>query len=659
MLNRWVVLTLAGSAAACGGSTDSATNGDAGRAVVDSGGSGSPNGDSGPTNTGHGGPMTIGTSGKLDLLFMVDNSASMGDKQQYLSAAIPDLVSRLVQPNCLKADGVTVDGPSSPDGMGTCPAGDTVEFSPVHDMHLGIVTSSLGPRGGDLCSPTAMDGTLNAHNDDRGELIDRGGATETGVPDMTASNFLDWFPSTTSNAGKSAGTTPTVTFASTLEADFSDLVAGVHQGGCGVESQLEAWYRFLIQPDPYSSIAVSNGAASWADVDTTILQQRRDFLRPDSAVAIIDLSDENDSEIDVRSLGQTAYGFMSTTFDPPRGTMACSTAPGSTACTSCAIDPSDPSCANGDYAAWNDWGFNPNLRHVHMKAKYGVDPQFPISRYVNGLTSTTVPDREGEYPSNASMQMTANYVGTPDCTNPLFAAALPDGSLVDKATLCNLPSGTRSPGLVFYAHIGGVPSSLLHFVPNDALASTLSPADWVKILGNDPDTYDYSGIDPHMIESYQPRTGLPGPTSADNADPSNGREWVTDSNPANGGNFVDLQFACTFPLTTPRDCTDPANAASCDCPTATGTTWDKQYTPPVCGGSGSLDASLPQTTQIAAKAYPTIREIELAQKMGANGVLASICPIHPADDAMGDDPLYGYRPAVTALVDHLRVVLTN
>ena len=33
---------------------------------------------------------------KLDLLFMIDNSASMGDKQQLLAEAVPDMINRLV-----------------------------------------------------------------------------------------------------------------------------------------------------------------------------------------------------------------------------------------------------------------------------------------------------------------------------------------------------------------------------------------------------------------------------------------------------------------------------------------------------------------------------------------------------------------------------------
>src|SRR5262245_18576590 len=41
---------------------------------------------------------------KVDLLFMVDNSSSMGDKQDLLAAAVPDLVTRLLLPNCVLKD---------------------------------------------------------------------------------------------------------------------------------------------------------------------------------------------------------------------------------------------------------------------------------------------------------------------------------------------------------------------------------------------------------------------------------------------------------------------------------------------------------------------------------------------------------------------------
>ena len=92
--------------------------------------------------------------------------------------------------------------------------------------------------------------------------------------------------------------------------------------------------------------------APGAGVDATIIKQRHDFLRPDSLVAIIDLTDENDSEIDVRSFGGQGYKFMDQSFQPPRGHVGVRGYPRfEPACTSCAYGgatASDPNCkANG------------------------------------------------------------------------------------------------------------------------------------------------------------------------------------------------------------------------------------------------------------------------------------------------------------------------
>jgi hypothetical protein len=126
---------------------------------------------------------------KVDLLFVVDNSASMGDKQTYLSQAVPILISRLVTPNCVDANGNAV-GVSDPQGNGTCTTG-TVEFPPVHDMHIGVLSTSLGSRlsgsygdgSGLLCDPTAQvtltaadcptcaGVTISNGNDDQGHLL--------------------------------------------------------------------------------------------------------------------------------------------------------------------------------------------------------------------------------------------------------------------------------------------------------------------------------------------------------------------------------------------------------------------------------------------------------------------------------------------------------
>src|SRR5580693_4723646 len=112
---------------------------------------------------------------KIDLLFDIDNSASMGDKQDYLASAIPDLISRLINPNCVDT---TMNPPAtigaSTNGM--CATG-SLEFPPVHDMHLGILSSALGGRLGDACDPKAMAlmpfQNLSAHNDDQAHLLFR------------------------------------------------------------------------------------------------------------------------------------------------------------------------------------------------------------------------------------------------------------------------------------------------------------------------------------------------------------------------------------------------------------------------------------------------------------------------------------------------------
>src|SRR5215208_835209 len=76
---------------------------------------------------------------KIDLLFMIDNSGSMADKQQILAAAIPDLVNRLVDPICVNQDGS--DSTQKPDANGRCPAPTIRDFDPIKDIHVGIITS--------------------------------------------------------------------------------------------------------------------------------------------------------------------------------------------------------------------------------------------------------------------------------------------------------------------------------------------------------------------------------------------------------------------------------------------------------------------------------------------------------------------------------------
>jgi hypothetical protein len=704
---RLLALGAIGLAAACGGTVLTGQSDGGARQGHGSSGAAGPNGGFTLDTS-----IAQGTIDKLDLLFDIDNSASMGDKQAYLAKAVPDLLTRLVQPNCVNSS-MTVTGRASLAGTCQDPMS-AAEFPPVHNMHIGIVSSSLGPRLGNQCQAanTQMtpQGPISRHNDDQAHLLNRtadpnnlSNYTEGTLADApSVDNFLDWFPPANinpSNAGILFTGPQPISAApgdgSILNSDMAQLVTGVHYFGCGIESQLETWYRFLVQPDPYASLKTvacgKNQCAQWDGVDTTILRQRADFLRPDSVVAVIVLTDENDSEVDVRSFAGTAWNFMtpSPSFNPPRGTSVCQTDPGDPGCTSCAFgkNGSDSNCMtnNGVYSDPHDWGADLNLRHVHEKQKYGISVQFPIQRYVLGLTSARVPNRASEYPSGATSYQGTNAANL-TCVNPLFAAKLPTSTDPNwnptSDELCNLTPGTRKPGLIFYAHIGGVPQQLLQvnsMNPNSPQKDTLTAADWQLILGKDPENWDYTGIDPHMVEDYKPRTAVPVPSggfpvsnasSPQGSDPINGREWITNSAAPNGeheGLLVDREYACIFKLDAPRDCSNAATAAdptlqdSCDCqpPNPNTGIFSPDEIPAVC------DPMTP-TMQDYGKAYPTIRELELAhllgQVNGANeGIISSLCPIHTTDMS-GDgasDPLYGYRPAMNAIVNKLSHALSN
>src|SRR5439155_9484029 len=86
---------------------------------------------------------------KIDLLFMIDNSSSMADKQQILADAVPDLVKRLVDPVCIDPKTQQTLGNRLPDG--SCAMGEP-DFEPVKDIHIGIITSSLGGHGSAQCN---------------------------------------------------------------------------------------------------------------------------------------------------------------------------------------------------------------------------------------------------------------------------------------------------------------------------------------------------------------------------------------------------------------------------------------------------------------------------------------------------------------------------
>jgi len=512
------------------------------------------------------------------------------------------VLRRLVEPNCVDAnDRSKVLGKSD---RGACGAG-VPEYRAIDDLHVGVISTSLGSptdaQGNSVC-----DVKSNPRLDDQAHL--RNQARDGSIVPSATNGFLTFGPGSSVLA---------------LEEDAAKIIVGVDQNGCGLEAQLESMYRFLAQPDPPQKLVIDGVTPRFDGVDETLLAQRKAFLRPDSALSIVMITDEDDSTVDPMALGKRGWAYGALTFPgsttgrghakqgttAPRATNACATTPLSPDCKPCIDAPTDPGCTDVFWGAAED---SLNVRFFDMKRRFGVDPQYPIERYVRALTNRRVPNRTTDHDPEGT------YVHAETCTNPIFAKTLPATAGEE---LCKREEGTRSRRLIHFALIGGVPSQLV---------DPRSPSqDWTKILGASPETWDTTGIDPHMKPSIAPRAGLPAAsaTRGDNGtDPMHGREWDTKNE--------DLQYACTFALPAARSCAasyDPA----CECGP------DLARNPPLCN-------TTPNTEQTRGKAYPTVRELRVAKALGERAIVSSIC---------APDPKLGYAPAFDALVQRMSRVL--
>jgi hypothetical protein len=577
-----------------------------GTVVIGGSGDGGSGG-SGGSGGGSGEPPA--KADKVDLLLVVDNSRSMADKQEILALALADLVQSLANPPCVDSSGVIHTPPADP--AAECPSGQTRRHTPVTDLHVGVISTSIGGHGADSC-PNIDDFSgvcgpnPNLTNNDRGHLLSRsdvcGGAD---VPTYENKGFLVWDPNGQANP-------PGMNDPVELAQNLSTIVRGVGQIGCGYESQLESWYRFLVEPEPSLSIEGSGGNAVHQGIDSQVLDGRASFLRPDSMLVILSLTDENDCSIN--ETGQNY--FVGQLRDPggspfrlPRPRSECATNPNDPCCLSCGQDqsncPDDPTCfaPDGQLARLTEEEDHVNLRCFDQKRRFGIDFLYPVDRYVQALSQPTITNRAGEL-----------------VANPIFSDLDPSDA----------NSQVRDAGLVFLASISGVPWQTIARDPS-SLASGFMNAIELEESG----TWNALGhpaaaitpTDPYMVESIGARMG------------------VNAGNPINGGDRTisandDLQYACSFPLATPRDCSDPSQV-SCDCT-------DPQNDNPLCVPDPNNNGA--RTLQIAAKAYPSSRTMSVVNGLGSQGVLTSICPAQTSDTTAPD---YAYRPVVQALLERM------
>ena len=631
----------------------------------------------------------------VDLLLVIKNSVSMADKQRTLADAVPQLLGQLVQPNCVDAAGNSLDPPVAAvlGAVNPCPIGSTPEFKPVNNIHIGIVTSSLGDHGaGTFCTPgkptqytdpnTGAPIVVPPDVNDQAHLVGtlarfaRTG-TDSTYATLNPNGFLAWGTPDLPNPGQGDLVSATTT--------LTDMVSAVHDDGCGFPSELESWFRFLIDPVPpvYPLAAPDSSSQTYrVGSDDSLLGQRAKFLRPDSLVAIVMLTDKSDCSIRDADSGWVAADLITSI---PTGSAACATNPNDKCCYSCSVAPPAgcaAGCPNSAPAATDDGPYQAGgTRCWNQKRRFGYDFLYPKSRYVVALTKKILcPDQTfGDMDCDC---IAAKALGAPcdpgarQMPNPLYSTDV--GTLNDGTQIAGYPDALpRSDNASIYlVGIVGVPwqdvgtsaSGSLKLIPvtdpawttagvgtqPDSPPSNGAGGIWDMIYGDD--AANILPADPHMIQSLVPREGVPGPTAAANADPFVGHDYNTARE--------DFEYACIYPLPTARPCVCTAGSTdyvNCryqnpnDC-------CDLNYPADGAGGPGA-DYDKPQcngNTQVAAKAYPSLREIAVlhdyalspdAQTQG-NSVVASICPADLA--SVPTDPGFGYNPAVASLVDRMK-----
>ncbi|HKP56439.1 MAG TPA: hypothetical protein VJV78_06960 [Polyangiales bacterium] len=210
--------------------------------------------------------VSVSSIDRVDLLFMVDNSASMTSKQNSLKAQFPRMIQVL-------STGMRMTGDPNP-------------FPPVANMHLAVVSSDMGVVG----QTGIMSCDPNGGHDGRLQH------TSTGDPGCqpTYPDFLS-YDATKDNPMQ-------------IGVDFG-CIASLGAMGCTIESQLESPFKALwpklaldaegnlLTPNPYTFLAPAGGFTTGRG-DTAPPEGSQGFLRRDpnapSVLGIILLTDEDD-----------------------------------------------------------------------------------------------------------------------------------------------------------------------------------------------------------------------------------------------------------------------------------------------------------------------------------------------------------------------------
>ncbi|MFI5297101.1 MAG: vWA domain-containing protein [Polyangiales bacterium] len=531
---------------------------------------------------------------KVDLLLVVDNSSSMADKQSELARQVPAIIATLTGPFAKSPPLIT-------------------------DLHVGVITTSLGSFGTDACDESQPGNEYN----DRAHLLPRnpteasgsgfvvgpdGATTAAACPTLLTSSAITW----AFGSPFAAQATETAT---------SCVVQSAHEDGCGYEATWESLYHFLIDPKPYLTATTTcskapGGVTCDTDiqatgVDTALLDERAAFLRPDSVLAVVILSDENDASLAPAGANWVFWGLPGGTSSHdssmPRGWSTCANLPddlepansrdlAARGCNWCYNNSNDPQCTvSWESVGSTDWDQR-NLRAFEQSRRFGINGLYPRQRYVDAFTRIQVPGSDG-------------ILGT----NGIYAG------------------GQRSADMVVLTAIVGTPEALVAN-PTSHQPKVLGNTDWDMLVSP-----NHAVRDPHMIESITPRAGIA--TFRPSTTPDLQAIPIDFADPVNGGDrdiaqFYDLQYACIGI----RSTTIPDSRYS-DCAPSE----DTDRTSPLCGSGGS--------TQPRFKAYPGLRHLRILHEIslmgiGVTTIAGSICaPTYgPLATAIGEGIAHAAAP---------------
>ena len=256
-----------------------------------------------------------------------------------------------------------------------------------------------------------------------------------------------------------------------------------------------------------------------------------------------------------------------------------------------------------------------------MKRRFGVDPQYPLQRYVQR------PQQQRRSPAATAKTTTASPTRTRTastrCSTAVSSRRTAATTQEASPHCASLPvpaakAARSEPGVLRAGRRRARTSSSTRPAAHRDKDNNLTSDAWTKILGADPLHYDYDRPGPahgpvdHAAHGPAPRRIARRRTRPDDPLNKGHRDWTTEQG--------DLQYACTFPIPEPARCNRVAGDKNCqpdpDCKAQL--------------GFAALRALRHGTKQLASRFAPrrTRRSAKriVVPQLGTQGILGSLCP---------------------------------